>query len=102
MSAAAKLLRQRSQVLICGGLVPRIGSEGDLGAQSRGADADRIDALAMQQVGNELVIPFEIQVAHVEEDDPVPRFAPLPQNVNRPAVALEQRTQVLRNDRQLD
>jgi hypothetical protein len=55
----------------------------------------------MQQVGNELVVAFQIHVAHIKEHDAVLRLASLPQNLDRLFVPLQQRPQILRHHRKL-
>src|SRR5258706_3012657 len=102
MAAAAKLLRHRRQILVGAGLIPRIRPQADLCAHRRRAHADRIDALRMQQVRNELVVAFQIQIAHIKKDYVVARLCALAKNVNRAAMALEQRAQVFCHQRQLD
>src|SRR5713101_1992371 len=57
--SAAEFLRQRSEILVGRGLIPRIGTKGDLSPETRGADTHGIDALRVQQIGNELVIAFK-------------------------------------------
>ena len=81
MAAAAELLGQRGEILVRGGLVPRIGAQGNLRANLRGADADRVDAFRMQQVGDEFVVALEVQITDIEKDYVVASFAALPKNL---------------------
>src|SRR5215472_6167438 len=82
MSAATVLFRERSQVLIGRRLVPWIGAQRNFRAHRRSAHAHRIDAFWMQQVGDEFVIPFQVQVADVKENHPVARLDALAQNLD--------------------
>ncbi len=56
----------------------------------------------MQQVGDELVVAFEIQIAHVKEHNAILRFATFAQNFDGFAVTLQQRLKILRYDGKLD
>src|SRR5690348_10493615 len=56
----------------------------------------------MQQVRNELVVAFQVQIADVKKDNLVSRFRTLAENFNRAAMTLEQGAQVFRHERQPD
>src|SRR5258707_5085400 len=102
VSAAAKLLRQRRQILIRRRLIPWIRSERNFRPRCRRAHADRIYALPVQQIRNEFVVAFKVQVAHIEENHAVFRFAPLSQYLNRLPVSFQERPKMLHHDRQLN
>ncbi len=101
MAAAAEFFRERRQILIGGCLIPRVGAQRDFRARRGSADAHGINTFRVQQIGYELVVAFEIQIAYVEENNAVARFAPLAQNFNRFAVPLEKRSKMLGHQRQL-
>src|SRR5882724_3028323 len=100
--AAAKLLRQRRQILIRRRLIPWIRSERDFRPRCRRAHADRIYALPVQQIRNEFVVALEVQVAHIEENHAVFRLGPLPQYLDRLPVSFQKRSKMLRHNRQLN
>src|SRR6266436_608326 len=102
MPAASKFLRERGQIFVRSRLIPGIRAQRNLRADLRCADAYRVHGLRVQQIGNELVVALEIQIAYVEKDHAILRLAALPEDVDRLAVALEQRPQMLGYQRQLD
>src|SRR5260221_2571484 len=71
VSATAKFLRQRCQILIGSRLAPRICPEAYLGARGRRAHPDRIDAIGMQQVWNEFILALQVQIAAANKDHTV-------------------------------
>lgn len=87
VAAAAEFFGERGEVFVGGGLIPRVGAERDFGANGRGADADGVDALRMQQIRDELVVALEIEVAYVEEDYAVDGFGALAKNFDGFAMA---------------
>src|SRR5713226_3326450 len=91
MSSTAVAFRHTGEIFLLGGRVPRIGPDRDLGAVGRCAYADRVKAIRIEQVRDELVVALEVLVAHVEEDNAVASLSALAQQFNRALVALEQR-----------
>src|SRR5262245_4565956 len=102
MTATAEFLGQRCQVFVRSRLIPRISTQRNLGAHLRGADAYGVYGFGVQQVGNELVVAFEIQIAYVKKYYAVFGLATLPQDVNGLSVTLKQGSQMFGYERQLD
>src|SRR6266849_3145169 len=91
MSSTAEAFGHAGEIFLLGGRVPRIRPDRDLGAVGRCAYADRVKAIRIEQVRDELVVALEVLVAHVEEDNAVASLSALAQQFNRALVALEQR-----------
>jgi len=79
---ATVFFRERGQILAGGRQIPRIGSQGNFGARSGRAYADRIDALRMQQIRNEFVVAFKVQIADVKENHAIARLDAFAKNLN--------------------
>src|SRR5229473_2728974 len=95
MAAAAEFFRERRQVLIGGGLIPRVGAQGNFRARGGGADADGINTFRVQQIRYEFVVALKVEIANVEKNDAIARFDAFAQNFDGAAVALEKRGKVL-------
>src|SRR5439155_15935071 len=68
MSAAAILFAKFRQILPMWTFRPWIRANGHLGADGRLADANAVDALWEQVVGDEFVVAVQVMVTHVEFD----------------------------------
>jgi hypothetical protein len=101
MPAAAEFLREGSQIVIGGGLIPGIRAQGNFRAHCGSADTHGIHTFRVQEIRYEFVVALEIQIADVEENNAVARFNPLAQNFDRLAVPFEKRLEMLGDQRQL-
>src|SRR5229473_5186525 len=101
MAAAAEFFRERRQVLIGGGLIPRVGAQGNFRARGGGADADGINTFRVQQIRYEFVVALKVEIANVEKNDAIARFDAFAQNFDGAAVALEERAKMLGHQREL-
>src|ERR1700692_3708538 len=72
---------------------PRVRPDRNLYPERTLADADAVNRIRMKIVGNEFVVAFEVEVGDVEKNRAVFFYAALPQNLDGPLVAFEQRRQ---------
>ena len=98
MAAAAEFFGERGEIFVGGGLIPWIGAKRNLGADGGRADADRVDALRMQQIRDELVVALEVEIADVKENHAVDGFGRAAKNFDGFAVAFEQRAEVFSDE----
>ena len=82
---------QRSEIHFRGRFLPGIRAHRNLGPRRRGAHAHRIKRVGKQEIRNELVVAFKVQIADVEIDHAAAGIGALPKNIDRMAMAFEQR-----------